>query len=755
MAGFVAAAIGDWLLAVKGCPLRSAGFLGGVAAFSVAQFLWMYAHIREAHPNAKAFVAVAAPLSIFVGVRLWPVLSGVECAAISVYALISSLAVGMAYATRRRFYLLGAILLAVSDTMIGMRWLHVPSAGVLVGPLYIASEFAMLWSCFRRSEGRMVLVRGRTAVTGTVTFGLAAILFVLAARFFPGGDYNPFLRMLSALGRTEIRLVEYPWCHTLFTLGMFTSVAGIVRLAQRLGLSAWGTAVNVAGLAVIAFVPENVNCHFHNLGCWMAAIGGGKMLIDWLRQSDVNRQSKVAWAVVLIASCVALGTAVALHALGVIRFSPSVPTAQKFLILSYSGWLFFLSVRESTVRVRVFAYAMLVVPVLLGVILFAYGGERNVRARLLKEAPIEKEHPAVARPLTDDERAGLAWLEYVTGTLTPAEEKEWWNFGGRQHGIFAKRYNIAFAGYAAAAIGERGDAEVRTRVGRVLGNCVQRILKTDVWAYSQSKSYWGRKPWAPDPCYRENVMYTGHLLHLLALYELFTGDRRYHRAGGGWDFVWKNRRVHYDVEKLIAVTVEQMRKGPNGGITCEPGLMFFACNNHPHVALKIFHQLGYGDWKGDADRWEEWALCHLLEPMRGGGVVNLVYHVRSGCCYPRGQGAFDGWSLFWYSAWASDPRLPKALWHRAVKQIDWKFLEGVDDACPTVKCDDPQPVAPSVTAVFLAAAARACGDVGTATRLEKLVDARYLRREKGRLFLELNREWRIGTTAMRILAMTR
>lgn len=53
--------------------------------------------------------------------------------------------------------------------------------------------------------------------------------------------------------------------------------------------------------------------------------------------------------------------------------------------------------------------------------------------------------------------------------------------------------------------------------------------------------------------------------YLLAYFELFTGDRRYHREGGGWDFVWKDgRKVHYDVEKLIDVTVEQMRKGPNG-----------------------------------------------------------------------------------------------------------------------------------------------------------------------------------------------
>ena len=272
--------------------------------------------------------------------------------------------------------------------------------------------------------------------------------------------------------------------------------------------------------------------------------------------------------------------------------------------------------------------------------------------------------------------------------------------------------------------------------------------------YSQSDGYWGRKPWAPDPCRRENVMYTGHLLHLLALYEAFSGDRRYHRDGGGWDFVWRDgRRVHYDVERLIEVTVEQMRMGPNGGISCEPGLMFFACNNHPHVALSIFRALGYGDWSSDAARWEKWALAHCLSPMFGGGELNLVYHVRGNFMYPRGQDGFDGWSLLWYEAWASDRRIATALWRRARRRLDWRRLDSADDEVGGGSCCDPQPVPASVASVFLAAAARACSDGETAERLERAVDAKHLRRDGGLYFLGLDRRWRIGATAMRIIAL--
>ena len=130
-------------------------------------------------------------------------------------------------------------------------------------------------------------------------------------------------------------------------------------------------------------------------------------------------------------------------------------------------------------------------------------------------------------PLGEDELLALRWLDYVTGKLPKAEEIEWWGSASvKQFGLFAKRYNIAFAGYAAAALGMRGNDAEKATVGRILGNCIERILRRDMWAYSQAKNYWGRKPWAPDPCYRENVMYTGHLLQLLALYECFTGDRR-------------------------------------------------------------------------------------------------------------------------------------------------------------------------------------------------------------------------------------
>ena len=586
----------------------------------------------------------------------------------------------------------------------------------------------------------------------------ALLSFVLAMHCFPGG-YNPAMRMLSALGRTEVRLVEWPWSHYLFMAGMFFSALAVVSAACRTGLSKWGAALNVAGLLWIAFVPEDVNQILHDAGCWLAAAGGGVMFFAW-RRAEPARQIRRAWTIALVLPIAAMALALVLHALKVVPFAPLVTTLQKIVILSFAAWLLCLSAKNAGRRARIAGAVFLGAPLILAAFLFLRPDDCPMGG-LLKEAdgggtPSIQDAADAPRvlPLSDDEFAALAWLEHVTGPLGAEEERELWDIGGTQHGIFAKRYHLAFAGYAAAAIGMRGDAEVQKRVGKVLGNCIERMIRSDVWCYSMSKSYWGKKPWAPDPCYRENVMYTGHLLHLLAYYELFTGDRRYHREGGGWDFVWKDgRKVHYDVEKLIDVTVEQMRKGPNGGVTCEPGLMFFACNSHPHVALSVFSKLGYGDWSADAARWEKWALSHYLSPAFGGGALNLVYHVRGNFMYPRGQDGFDGWSLLWYEAWASDRRTATALWRRVRDGLDWSRLDGCGDGTGVIGCCDPRPVSASVASVFLAAAARACSDAETAERLERAVDAKYLRREGGLIWLDVNREWRIGATAMRIISL--
>ena len=141
---------------------------------------------------------------------------------------------------------------------------------------------------------------------GVAAFGAAAVLlFVLAMHAFPGG-YNPFMRMLSALGRTEVCLVDMPWSCHFFAAGMAFSVLAVASVAWKSRLSPWGTAINVAGLVWIALVPENSDILLHDVGCWLAAIGGGVMLFAW-RREEPSRRVRTGWTVALMAPIAAMG----------------------------------------------------------------------------------------------------------------------------------------------------------------------------------------------------------------------------------------------------------------------------------------------------------------------------------------------------------------------------------------------------------------------------------------------------------------
>lgn len=762
-AGFATALAGDWLLAVRGASRTSPEFLLGVAAFAAAQALWSVGQRREGRPVWRVFAGAALPLGVFAVARLRAALPFATWAAVCAYSVLTAFSLSVAAATRRRFYCAGIALLAVSDLMIGGRLLGAPGCSSLSGPLYLASEACLVLSfLLGRREPRLGERRGpRTpsSLDSGMKFGAAAFAaFALAALSWPGGGYNPFMRMLSALGRTSVRGVDWPWCHWFFMAGMaFAALAAAAvfagesrRLSGWRGRAAgWGLAANVGGLLAIGLVPENVDQFFHNVGCWGATLGGGAILIA----RDRPGRDRV-WTFVLGAVAVAFGCAVALHAVRATPYAPWVPTFQKCVIVAFALWAVDCARRVPGARVRRGTWFVIgaLVALVMARALPALRFVRPGRTALPEVAEASATEPESQAPFSDDERAALRFLDYVTGPLPPDDEREWWDVGGSQHGLFARRYHIAFCGYAAAALGARGGAGERAVAGRVLGRCVERMLRRDVWAYSMSRSYWGRKPWAPDPCYRENVMFTGHLLQLLALYEAFTGDARYWTEG--WDFVWRDgRRVHYDVGALIRVTTDQMRHGPNGGVTCEPGLMFFPCNNHPHVALAIFSALGRGDWTADAMRWEKWALRHYAGPPLGGGALSLVYHARSGLFYPRGHNGLDGWSLLWFEPWVSDRSAALSLWREAAGRIDWDALEnGADDVGEFDMCRNPADVPPAATAAFLAAAARACDDPATAARLEAIVDRSLVRRD-GMLWLDLRREWRVGATAVRIVSL--
>lgn len=350
LAGFAAAfLVGDMFLAVRGASTRSVEFLYGVAGFSLAQVFWTIGQLREARPDWRVFLALAVPLSAFALVRLRPpVLPPAAEAAVCFYSLLTALSLSVAVSTRRVFYVCGIALLLFSDLMIGMRFVRLPGSGELIGPLYIAAEACLLASFFWGGEWR--IPHGRINIRWyAIVGGLAAFAcFAVAACCYPGGGYNPFRQMLSALGRTEVRRITYPPCHHWFLAGMFlaaASVAGVwAHLSRRYEgwrrlAAGWGGALNVAGLLTIAFVPENVLVEIHNTGCHLAVAGGAIVAAARFRKGGDLVWG--CWFLVLIAFFT-----VCLEVKG-IPFNPWVTSTQKALILSFAAWAGWIAWQET------------------------------------------------------------------------------------------------------------------------------------------------------------------------------------------------------------------------------------------------------------------------------------------------------------------------------------------------------------------------------------------------------------------------
>jgi len=351
LAGFAAAfLVGDMLLYVREAQPSSVEFLFGVAGYALAHLFWMAGQLREVRPDGRVFLAVALPLVFFVMVRLHPsVLPPAAAAAACAYSLVTAVSFATALATRRVFYVLGIGLLFFSDMMIGGGLQGASCCNWLIRPTYLASEACIFASfLWGGGEWRIPFDRSKACCFSSVGGTLAFTCFAVSAFCYPGGGYNPFMQMLSVLGRTEVNGVAYPACHFWFMAGMFLSAASVLRvwvhLASRAGdgwrryVYGWGGALNAAGLCIIALVPENVNMSFHNSGCHLATFGGGCILV-----ARLGKGADLAWAAWLVAVVIAFMLSIFLDA---IPFSPWATTLQKTLIVSFalwSGWLSWIS----------------------------------------------------------------------------------------------------------------------------------------------------------------------------------------------------------------------------------------------------------------------------------------------------------------------------------------------------------------------------------------------------------------------------
>ncbi len=172
--------------------------------------------------------------------------------------------------------------------------------------------------------------------------------------------------------------------------------------------------------------------------------------------------------------------------------------------------------------------------------------------------------------LAEKELKFIRFLSYLTFMQTTTTTNLTWhgwekNYDGPQLGLDAIRYPLAHIGYTAAALAYR-TPNYRELALKILNDTIKRMLIIQVWGYIDQ--YWTKIPTFPDPVYYENIMYSGHLLQLITLYESISGDLAYDTDG--FDFVWDKSgdpvtKIHYTTAPLANVIYRQMNDESSAG----------------------------------------------------------------------------------------------------------------------------------------------------------------------------------------------
>ncbi len=169
-----------------------------------------------------------------------------------------------------------------------------------------------------------------------------------------------------------------------------------------------------------------------------------------------------------------------------------------------------------------------------------------------------------------------------------------------QFGLEAYRYQIAFMAYTVALAQYHFLPAYRERLKDVFQKLITRLLARPVWEYWAEVSR-GHRQYDPDwpgpaqpqhdPISDRNIMYSGHVGHMIALYEMLYRDFSWEQDGAirmDWD---ENEEFRFSLRDVIESMYRQMKYGPTGGIECEPNAVFPECNQHPVLAFMLYDHL--------------------------------------------------------------------------------------------------------------------------------------------------------------------
>jgi hypothetical protein len=254
-----------------------------------------------------------------------------------------------------------------------------------------------------------------------------------------------------------------------------------------------------------------------------------------------------------------------------------------------------------------------------------------------------------------------------------------------EQGISACRSAVAFSAYFLAVEQYHKFPAWQGLIQKAFDRLNRKMLERRMWQYWEQESRGVARfepgldrpyPAMKDPVAYGNIMYSGHLSHMLNLYQALYNDRKWDRPGSlvlRWD---DRQQFVYDNKTLQDVLFRRFRNNPVPGIECEPNTVSPACNTHPMLGWLLFDRTHGTDYFGAAhplfDRFfsssfinpetKELGAFYLIKqgwvfsswnPRYGNGIDSRIKEMTARGADFHSSGN-DGWTGMFMHAWNPD-----------------------------------------------------------------------------------------------------
>jgi len=207
--------------------------------------------------------------------------------------------------------------------------------------------------------------------------------------------------------------------------------------------------------------------------------------------------------------------------------------------------------------------------------------------------------PASYQQIGTDEMGMFRWyLSASDDTLDDFSKIKSWE--ETQFYLSSYRYSIAFMTYFFALEQYHKLPAWREYIKPRMDRLIQKMQQRQVWQYWAERSKGvdfiepllnTPYPEEHDPVGKKNIMYSGHLGHMIGLYEMLYRDMKW-ETPGSIVFKWSDTEEYvYNNYTLQKVMYDQMVNNSYNSIECEPNAVFGECNQHPILSFMLYDRV--------------------------------------------------------------------------------------------------------------------------------------------------------------------